>query len=76
MKEWLDISTCPKEGQILLDVGLPWAVVGSYNAVSDDYVYCDFRIGMYKGEYKDTYFENDFKKKPLAWMPLPKTVKL
>lgn len=70
--EWQEIETAPKDRQILLDVGLPWPVAGSWCEVSFMWVYANFQIGMFHQEYKDAYFENEYEQEPKFWRELPK----
>ena len=72
MSEWQEMDTAPKDRQILLDVGLPWPVVGSYIPLSESWVFADFNLGMFDGCYVDSYFENEHEKAPKFWRELPK----
>jgi len=71
--EWQEMDTAPKDRQILLDVGLPWPVVGAYNQLGDwTFVYANFCRGLYQGMYDDSYFETEHEKAPKFWQELPK----
>jgi len=70
---WLEMETAPKNRTILLDVGLPWAVVGVFNPIGDGWAFAELHVGMVDGEYDDTYFQNEIEKEPRAWMELPPT---
>ena len=65
------METAPKNRTILLDVGLPWAVVGVFNSISVGWAFAELQAGMYEGEYEDTYFQNEIEKTPRGWMELP-----
>ena len=70
--EWQEMDAAPKDQQILLDVGLPWPVAGSWCEASFTWVYANFQIGMFHQEYDDAYFENEYEKTPKCWRELPK----
>jgi len=70
--EWQKMDTAPKDRQILLDVGLPWPVVGAYHSLYDEWTFASFNIGLYKSEYIDAYFETEYEKTPKFWRELPK----
>jgi hypothetical protein len=71
--KWLDKKTAPKDGAIILaDVGLPWAVVASWNQPENRWVYANCLIGLYEGRWHDTYFENEYAEDIRGWMRLPK----
>jgi hypothetical protein len=67
---WLPMIDAPKDGPILLDVGLPWAVVGCWNEVNEEWSYCTYAISHCDGK-EDAYFETDSESMPTAWMYLP-----
>ena len=69
--EWQEIETAPKGRQILLDVGLPWAVAGSWCEASFMWAYANFQIGMYEGLFNDAYFETEYEQAPKFWRELP-----
>ena len=73
---WLEMETAPKNRTILLDVGLPWAVVGVFNSVSEGWIYAELHVDLHEGEYNDTYFQNETEKEPIRWMELPKTIEI
>lgn len=64
-------ETAPKHKPILLDVGLPWLVVGHWNEPSDKWVYANLQSDLYDGLWIDTYFENEYEDKILGWLPMP-----
>ena len=70
--EWQEMGNSPLDRQILLDVGLPWTVAGSWCEASFMWVYANFQIGMFHGELNDVYFETDYEKTPKFWRELPK----
>jgi hypothetical protein len=59
-----------KAGQVLLDVGLPWPVIGIYNAASEEWVYADVQAELIDNEYY-YYYQTEHEKDPRGWMPLP-----
>jgi hypothetical protein len=60
MTKWKNINIAPKDGKmVLLDIGLPWAVVGSWNVCEKKWVYANIQVNMVDGEYNDPYFENE-----------------
>ena len=65
------METAPKDKAILLDVGLPWLVSGVWNNADETWVYANVQVGMYEGDLYDTYFENEYEKEPLGWLPIP-----
>lgn len=67
---WHPISTAPKDQQILLDVGMPWAVVGIWNEYEQEWVFADLAMNVCDGT-DDPYFENEREKAPTAWQHLP-----
>jgi len=71
-EEWQEIETAPKDRQILLDVGLPWPVVGAYNHIEEAWLYANFQMGMFNGKFDDLYFETELEYKPKFWRELPK----
>ena len=71
-EEWQAMGNAPKGRQILLDVGLPWPVAGSWCGASFMWVYANFQIGLYHGTYNDSYFETEFEQAPKCWRELPK----
>lgn len=68
---WQEMNDAPTSGQVLLDVGLPWAVVGHFNPHDQTWVYAMLNAGLLFGELNDHYFENEHEAKPKAWMPMP-----
>jgi len=70
--EWQEMGNAPKEQLILLDVSLPWPVVGIYNSVNESWAVADLNIGLFEGNYVDAYFETEYEKAPKFWRELPK----
>lgn len=64
------MESAPKDRTILLDVELPWLVVGVWNEVNEEWVYANLQACD-----NDTYFENEYEKKPLGWVSMPEIVK-
>lgn len=69
--KWQPIETAPKDAVIILNVGLPWAVVGIWNAPSQAWCYANLQASGDIAEFSDTYFENEHEKTPIGWMPMP-----
>jgi hypothetical protein len=59
-----------KKGQVLLDVGLPWPVVGIYNSESQDWSYANMQAEQIDGEYY-YYYETEHENNPRGYMPMP-----
>jgi hypothetical protein len=59
-----------KAGQVLLDVGLPWPVVGIYNTASEEWVYAEVQAELIDDEYY-YYYQTEHEKEPRGWMPMP-----
>jgi hypothetical protein len=66
--KWQYMESATKDRPILLNVGLPWAVVGVWNGISNEWIYASFQCEI---DGLDTYFENEWDKNPVAWMELP-----
>lgn len=70
---WNPIEEAPKDTAVLLDIGLPWAVVGVWNEPSQAWCYTELKLDLYDGKWIDTYFENDYQptfdkdKKVIKW---------
>jgi len=74
---WRVDEPAPKDGSVLLlDVGMPWAVAGTWNPVNEEWVYASLQVGEYLGKYNDTYFENETDKEIYAWMPMPELLRI
>ena len=71
MYKWKSIDTVPTDRSILLDVGLPFSVVGIFNAVNNCFVYAHLSAGLLDGEYKDMHYINEYEHRPKAWLDLP-----
>lgn len=63
---WQPMDNAPKDYPILLDVGLPWPVVGVWNLIDEQWVYANIQW-----DYGDAYFENEVEKEPFFWRPMP-----
>ena len=68
---WQPMEIAPKDTTIILDVGLPWAVFGVWNAPSEAWCYANLQATGDIPAFSDTYFENEHEKAPKAWMPMP-----
>jgi hypothetical protein len=72
--KWQTMGTAPKDKMVLLDIGFPWAVIGIYNEYAEEWIYPELQCSPLEESGKifdDVYFENEFDKAPLFWMPLP-----
>ncbi|GAG05046.1 unnamed protein product [marine sediment metagenome] len=69
--EWNDPKTAPKDKPVILNVGLPWSVVGVWNEPIGQWTYSSYQIGMLNGEFNDTYFENEYSSTILGWQDMP-----
>jgi len=72
MSEWQEMGNAPLDRQILLDVGLPWPVVGAYNPINEAWALANFNLGLFEGVYNDAYFETEYEIAPKFWRELPK----
>jgi hypothetical protein len=61
----------PKDQTFIANVGLPYAVIAVWNGEEQHYAYADLQVNLCKGEWNDTYFENDYVDTINGWMPLP-----
>lgn len=75
LNPWQPIATAPKDKPILLDVGFPWPLVGIWNEPSGKWVCADLQMGLYEGQYNDTYFENDYFSTPTRWHAIPEVAR-
>jgi hypothetical protein len=71
---WQSPETAPKNQQLILNVGLPWAVAGCWNDATESWVFAEYQVGMYDGTYSDSYYQNEYEKTILGWIPLPEIV--
>jgi len=67
---WRPITDEAKKGQVLLNVGLPWPVVGIYNADSNDWAYAELQAEATKDGYFN-YYHTEHEKQPKGWLPMP-----
>lgn len=54
-------KTAPKDGTCILGKfdSYPFVTITSWNGADKKWVVAELNIGMYEGEYNDTYFENE-----------------
>lgn len=77
---WKSIESAPKDGNlILLDVGLPWAVVGAWSMTEKQWCHASFQASGDETGYDywfETEWENEKNKKDELnvryWQELPK----
>ena len=69
---WQPAETAPHDGNpILVDAGYPWPLVCVWNHVENAWICAELNVGMFNGEWNDTYFEYEKRKTIKAWIPLP-----
>ena len=53
--------------------GWPWLLLTMWNPPSENWACATVQIGLYQGEWNDTYFETDHETADslLGWLPLP-----
>lgn len=64
------ISTAPKSDMIMLDAGFGFLTAGHWNETEQCWVYA--AINCNDGEGHDMYFENEYEKNPVGWLPIPR----
>lgn len=65
-----NMSKAPKNKILLLDVGLPWLVLGIWNDYNQEWVYGNLQCDDCEGK-EDTYFDNEYEKNPKGWALVP-----
>ena len=55
----VNYNSPPRDKPFLAYVGFPWSVFCYYNKADDCFYYQEMQIGIYEGEYTDTYFESE-----------------
>jgi len=68
------MSTAPKNKCILLDIGLPWLVVGIWQEYYKNWQYASLCVSPCNdGDqvFNDIYFENEWDANPEGWLPMP-----
>ena len=68
------MDTAPKDEQVLLDIGLPWLVIGHYNKPHGEWVYASSQAELLE-DGCSYYYENDYEKTPKGWMKLPEVTR-
>jgi len=62
----------PKDSHFIANVGMPYAVCAMWSECHGCYIYANVQVGLFRGEWTDTYFENEmFQVEIEAWMPMP-----
>jgi len=71
--EWRKMETAPVDETVLLNVGLPYAVVGLWNEHEQEWIYAELEINRVCGRFNDPYFGNEYISNAdvKGWMPLP-----
>lgn len=59
--EWKDPNEAPKDGTPILGSfeSYPFPTIASWNGASKKWAVAELNVGMYEGEYNDTYFETN-----------------
>jgi len=70
---WQGIETAPTDSTVLLDVGLPYAVIGAWNEHEQQWIYAELEINRVDGNFNDPYFGNVYISNAdvKGWMKLP-----
>ena len=64
------MSTAPKDKKVILDVRLPWLVVGHWDELNETWAYA--ALGAEYSDGKTTiYFETETDEAPYGWLPMP-----
>lgn len=66
--------TPPKDRNFLANIGYPWYVVANWNEAMGYFVYAEFQLDLYEGEWNDTYFasESFTEEELIGWIEMPK----
>ncbi len=64
------ISTAPKSDMIMLDAGFCFLTAGHWNETEQCWVYAAINCNDCEGH--DMYFENEYEKNPVGWLPIPR----
>lgn len=69
----LDNITKIDDTPVLLNIGAPWPVVGVWSRSETKWVYANFQLDLFEGEWIDSYFNNEWilADEPTHWMHLP-----
>ena len=59
MSKWQPMTTAPKDDLILLDIGMPWAVVAVWSGHEPHWTYPSLQVNAVDGVWDDPYFETD-----------------
>jgi len=72
MSKWKSPKSAPKNGTtILANVGLPWAVVATWNSHDEKWVYANLQACDMANNTLDAYFENEQEPTIKGWLPMP-----
>ena len=71
--KWQPMDTAPVDDLLILDVGLPYVVVGAWNEHEQQWVYSELEINRVDGNFNDPYFGNVYISNAdvKGWMKLP-----
>jgi len=71
--KWQPMETAPVDDMVILDVGLPYAVVGAWNDYEQMWLYTELGINRGGANFNAPLFTNiAIKNKNVkGWMPLP-----
>lgn len=65
-QQWNPPETAPKDRMILLDVGIPWPVIGQWSDYENQWAWASVQAND-----DDIWFETDLEKVVKGWLPLP-----
>ena len=68
-------ETAPRDMTLFLaDFGYPWLLPTMWNPVDSKWAVATVQIGLFAGEWNDTYFESDREESDalLGWVGMPK----
>jgi len=71
--KWQKMDTAPVDDLLILDVGWPYAVIGTWNEHEQQWIYSELEINRVDGDFNDPYFVNESisNENVKGWMPLP-----
>jgi len=66
-------KTAPKDTTFLGHFGWPWLCMTRWNEATGQWTYANYQVGLYEGEWTDTYFETENEPEAAlkGWLPLP-----
>ena len=66
-------NTAPKDKPFLGNFGYPWLQMATWNDVSMKWAVASMEVGLYEGNWTDTYWETELEPESslLGWLPIP-----